>query len=294
MQSQRYIIRFLFAFLGSQFSVTAQLPTLSEGSYLGYHAIYRDRDIEFGISSDAEVRMQPGLSRGLSSSFMRGTYAIEAKPKILITRDNGTQTNAKIKPESLTTDGEATEEFIKSNIAGEAGDAIRFGWNIEQVKGSIVMGGQCTAGDSQSASPEFQIEIKIPAQLTKSKLSNLSKLVAAPADDRKAKRELRDFIRAYRDDRLAIRRVDGSTAKLLVAEPLTITMADLNGGGIAELELQSSIYEARRLIISADPGSSLSIETSRDKLLQPGFTITWKRDAEKDPEAKARVRIAVR
>lgn len=46
--------------------------------------------------------------------------------------------------------------------------------------------------------------------------------------------------------------------------------------------------------ITAQEGSALTLETTRENLLQPGFVITWKPDPAKDPEAKACLALSVR
>ncbi|HSP42100.1 MAG TPA: hypothetical protein VLO11_04465 [Luteolibacter sp.] len=274
--------------------VSAQLPTITEGDRLGYFATYKDRNIEFGIATQSKVRLMPALSDGLSSTFLGGTYTMEIVPQLIATADEGKTTVRRIADNSLTSPDGITDEFEKTTITGEVTGGAKFEYTLRQNRGTLVMGGRFLNPEEIKTPHHFAIAIKVPAQLTSGNLETLYKLIDAPEDDRAARRELRDFHREFRSDRLTVRRIDGSETRYQLAEPVEGGVAAVNGPGIAELELQSGIYEARRLVITAQEGSAITMETTRDNLLQPGFTLTWKADPAKDPEAKACVAITVR
>lgn len=288
------VITATLALLAGSASLQAQLPSFREGGRLGYYATYKDRNMEFGITSLCNLRLMPLLSDGLSSTFIGGTYTIEIAPQLIATAGDGKTTVRRIIDSSLTTPDEVSDEFEKTTIRGEVTGGAKFEYSLQQNRGTLVMGGRSLNPEENKTPHHFAIAIKVPAQLTSGKLDALYKLVGAPEDDRVARRELRAFMREYRSDRLTVRRTDGSETRYKLAEPVEGGVAAVNGPGIAELELQSSIYEARRIVITAQDGSALTLETTRDNLLQPGFTLTWRSDPAKDPEGKARVAIAVR
>ena len=274
--------------------VHAQLPTFSDGDRLGYFATYKDRNIEFGITTVSKVRLMPALSDGLKSTFLGGTYTLEITPQLIATGDDGKTTMRRIVDSSLTTPDGVTDEFEKASITGEVTGGAKFEYTLRQNRGTLVMGGRFLNTEETKTPHQFAIAIRIPAQLTKSKLEAFYALIDAPADDRAARRELRDFQRDFRSDRLTVRRIDGSETRYPLIEPVEGGVAAVNGPGIAELELQSSIYEARRIVVTAQEGSAITLETTRENLLQPGFTLTWKTDPAKDPESKACVAISMR
>jgi hypothetical protein len=288
------ISRALLVFACGCLPVHAQLPTFSEGDRLGYFASYKDRNIEFGITTQSKVRLMPALSDGLKSTFLGGTYTLEITPQLIATGDDGKTTVRRIVDSSLTTPDGVTDEFEKATITGEVTGGAKFEYALRQNRGTLVMGGRFLNPEETKTPHQFAIAIKFPAQLTSGNLDTLSKLTSAPEDDRAARRELRDFQRDFRSDRLTVRRIDGSETRYPLAEPIEGGVAAINGPGIAELELQSGIYEARRIVITAQEGSAITMETTRENLLQPGFTLTWKTDPAKDPEAKAGVAITVR
>ena len=272
----------------------AQLPTFSEGDRLGYFASYGDNRMEFGILADGTVRLMPTLADGLSASFRSGKYVLEISPRLVSTASSGKTTRHRVVPESLTTDGAVTDKFEQATIRGEVTGGAKFEFPLQQNRGVLLMGGGLAAGQDLKTPHQFEIELKVPAQMTSGKLDTLSKLTQAAATDRAAKRELRDFMRDFRDDRLTVRRIDGTETRYPLAEPVEGGAEAITGPGIAELELQSSVYEARRIVITAEKGSALSLATTRENMLQPGFTLTWKTDPAKDPEAKTRLAISVR
>ena len=273
----------------------AQLPTFSEGDNLGYFATYNDSRMQFGITAGGELRLMPTLSRGFSASFQSGTYALEIAPRVIAAAADGKETRRRIVDTSLTTDGAVTDKFGQATIRGEFTGGVKFEFPLQQNKGVLLIGGRLAEGQEFKTPHRFELEIKVPAQLSKARLDTLSKLTQGASGDRAARRELRDFMRDFRDDRLSVRRIDGTEARYPLADPIEGGVAAVNGAGIAELELQSGIYEARRLVITAENGSALAIvATTRENQLLPGFILAWKSDPAKDPEAKARMAISVR
>ncbi|MFZ9935484.1 MAG: hypothetical protein ACO3JG_00340 [Luteolibacter sp.] len=270
------------------------MPTFSEGDRLGYFATHKDRNVEFGITTRSEVRLMPTLSGGLSSTFLGGTYTLQITPQLSATGKDGKTTVRRIDNTSLSSPDGVTDKFEKTTITGEVTGGANFEYTLRQDRGTLVMGGRFLNSEKTKTPHQFAIAIKIPAQLTSGKIETLYKLLGAPANDRAALRELRDFQREFRSDRLTVRRIDGSEDRYPLSEPVEGGLTAINGPGIAELDLQSSIYQARRIVITAQEGSALTMETTRENLLQPGFTLTWKPDPAKDPEAKSCVAITVR
>ena len=288
------IFRAAFPLFCGCIPVSAQLPTFSEGDRLGYFATYKDRNIEFGITTRSEVRLMPALSGGLSSTFLGGTYTLQITPQLIAIGNDGKTSVRRIADTSLSSPDRVTDEFEKTTITGEVTGGAKFDYTLRQNRGTLVMGGRFLNPQETKFAHQFAIAIKIPAQLTSGKLDTLYKLIGAPADDRVAGRELREFQREFRSDRLTVRRIDGSEDRYPLSQPVEGGVAAINGPGIAELELQSSIYQARRIVITAQEGSTLTMETTRENLLLPGFTLTWKPLPAKDSEATTCVAITVR
>jgi len=272
----------------------AQLPSFNEVPLLGYFATYNDRNVEFGINVNSGVRLMPNLSGQLSATFTVGTYALDITPRLIAMNPDGTTTNRRITPESLEADTPVTDKFEKTTIRGQVTGGGSFEFTLEQNRGVLIMGGRMLNPEEVNPPHRFAIEIKVPAQLTSGNLNTLSKLTAAEPDDSRARREHREFMRQFRSDRIALRWIDQQSGRFQLTETFDDDATAINGPGIAELELQSHIYRARRLVINAENGSAITLTPTREGMLQPGFTLLWMNDPEKDPDAKARVAIAVR
>jgi hypothetical protein len=272
----------------------AQLPSFSGGDRLGYFATYKDRDVEFGITSLCKVRYMPNLSKGLKSTFLGAKYTIDINPQLLTTKADGTPGFRKIVDESLTTPDKVSDNFEKTTITGEVTGGGKFEFNVQQNRGALVMGGRHTNPAETKPPHYFAIAIKVPEQLTDPKLEKYYELTAKAADDRAARRELKEFMRDFRDDKLSVRRIDGSESRYPLAEPIEGGTDAINGAGISELEMISNIYDGKRIVFTASEGSAITMKTSREGMLLPGFILTWKADPAKDPESKARVAVSIK
>ena len=280
--------------IGGGTHALAQLPTLKNVDRFGYFAIHSDRNVELGITSSGTLRFMPALGGNLRSSFTDGKYAVEIQPAMTTTAADGKVTRRRIATSSLDSPDEPTEKLEQTTITGEVTGGAGFEFKITQNNGVLVLGGHHTNPQETTTPYQFALEVKVFPLITSSKLETLDKLNNDAQNDHKARRDLRDLLRDFRDDRITVRRTDGSETRYLLAEKPEGGATAINGPGIKEVEIESSIYQARRVIITAETGSTMTLSPSRDEMLLTGFTLAWTRDPSTDPEGKARLAITAR
>jgi hypothetical protein len=292
--SQPFLRVTAIALLACVPSARADLPMLSDAARMGYFAIHSDRSVELGITTSGVLRYMPALGGNPDSGLTDNNHALEISPVMIATAADGQVTRGRLAAGSLSSQDEPTAKLKEATITGELTDGGKFEFKVHQNNGAVVVTGQQLNPEETKLPQQFTLEVKVLQLITNEKLESMDELAGKVGEDRKLQRELGDFLKHFRSDRLIVRRIDGSEGRYPLAEMPEGGATIINGPGLKQVEIESSMFEARRVIITAETGSSMILNPSRQSTLLTGFTLNWARNAASAPDGKARLAIAAR
>lgn len=259
-------------------TVSAQLPSLNEKPWLGYFAVYENRNFQFTVTGMGKVDLTPKNEKGLP---MARTAAISIVLGIEEIQPDGTFRLKAIQPGTLESADLPTDKFKKTVIRGKvAGDAA-FEATLEQDGGQILIGGRITDPGTLKKHPlRFVVRTKIPNMYAK--------------DKKEEKKDLKAFEKKIKSDNVDLKWTDGERHKVTFEESVDVTTKEVNGPGIASAAVEITAYKDTKFLFTASENSSIALWNAKPAPLHQGFFLIWSPDAAKDPEGKARFGIQVK
>lgn len=294
---------------------SAQLPQLSEPPWLGYFGVYSSKRYDFKITSQGKITLIPTNSKGEPAA-----HTLEVPVDIVVeeTMPDGKITTKQIKKETLASTQAATDKLEKSVITGKVTGDAAFEATIEQSHGIISIGGRITDKGTLVKNPiRFAVRVKIPNAYPKADIEVKKEGTDKEATkeerraERKAKREAEkeaekkntgkktgstkdDTKEKIADDRIDMKWTDGTRKKQAMDTEVDASSKDINGPGIAGMEIEISAYQGKKFLFIATPGSAMNLSNDKPGGLFQGFTVNWSPDAEKDKDGKARFNLEVK
>jgi hypothetical protein len=257
--------------------VHAALPTMTEKQWLGYFVGVENRAFQFGFTSEGKAMIKPGKKGAWVSSKL----TIPVTFKVLETMPDGKVVSRQIQPESLESAQPATDKpqnvVIKGKVTGDAGFEIF----INEERGGISLGGRLLEPGILKNPLRFAIELKIPDVYVDAKKNG----------DKKAGKA---FEEKTKNDRLQLVWTDKKRVKQSLTEAVDAGSAEINGPGIAGVQLELGAYHGRKIEVMASENSSITLENKPPAALVEGFSMTWTADVAKDPEGKARLSFGMK
>jgi hypothetical protein len=257
--------------------VRAALPTMTEKQWLGYFVGVENRAFQFGFTSEGKAMIKPGKKGAWVSSKL----TIPVTFKVLETMPDGKVVSRQIQPESLESAQPATDKpqnvVIKGKVTGDAGFEIF----INEERGGISLGGRLLEPGILKNPLRFAIELKIPDVYVDAKKNG----------DKKAGKA---FEEKTKNDRLQLVWTDKKRVKQSLTEAVDAGSAEINGPGIAGVQLELGAYHGRKIEVMASENSSITLENKPPAALVEGFSMTWTADVAKDPEGKARLSFGMK
>jgi hypothetical protein len=247
------------------------LPALQEKPWEGHFVGWEKRGYRFGIGCDGIGEITPLTRRGdpiAKSKVIKVSFVIEE------TGADGKVTARQIRPDSLETSNEATTEEGAVTFHGEATGDAKFEVVASFEDGRVELGGRITEPGGLEGKLQFSILTYFRSIYSGSDLED------------------RDFQKKVRGDEIKFETVEGEDGKIEMIEK--VDLEELCGDGLRAMKLEQDGYERRRFEFDASENSVLTLESSGGKPLISGFTMTWRADAEKDPEGRARFGFQVR
>ncbi len=259
--------------------VSAQLPGLEEKEWLGYFVGFQNKKYQFTITSQgkAAIRVMGKKGEPLAQKL---TIPVEFLVEEIL--PDGKASVRNLKPESLESAQPATNKpqliVIRGKVTGEAS----FEAFVNEDRGVISLGGRLLEPGTLTKNPlRFSIRVKFPDAYPSAKA----------AGDKKEEKELKEKLK---NDRLQLSWTDGTRVKPPTDKTVDAGSKEINGPGIAAMQVEFSAYDEKKCDFTASPGSTMTLSGSPAAPLHEGFTVTWKTDPAKDPEGKARLSFEVK
>ena len=258
---------------------SAELPIVNEQPMLGYHSAYMNRKYQFGMTGTGEISVRLVDSKGqlaTSPFIVRITIGIE---EVL---PDGKTLLRQIKPETLESAQGPNGNFEKTVVTGKvSGDAV-FEVTMEQNRGVITMGGRVADPGPLVKNPlRFTARMNFPAAYP----------YDLKGDKQNDKKAVKLFEEKIESDLLQLKWTDGKKKKLNFAEVVDASTADINGPGIAEVEIETAACAGKKYLITASSNSMMKLWNAKPAPLHLGFSLHWSPDPAKDSDGKARLGI---
>lgn len=262
------------ASLGSFLQAHADLPTLEKKELLGYFIRFENRNFRYDVNTKGETSL---LLAG-KKDYLDQRLKVNINFRVEETEPNGQIVVKNIDPSSLTSEQSPTEKpenvVIKGKVTGDA----TFEVYMTEARGAIILGGKVTNPGTLKNPLRFSIKAKIPNAYPNSQTTE----------------DLGKFEALVKKDRVQVLWMDGKNAKITGVDPFSALTKEAAVPPISAAYMDFSSYEGNKLVITADPNSSMMISSPTGKSAYQGFELTWYSDAAKDPEGKARLNFSVK
>lgn len=256
---------------------SAQLPSLDEPPWLGYFAAYDNNRYQLGVTSNGAILLDILNHKG---SPLSKDLQIPIIIAIQETTADGKVTTKNIRPKSLISTDQPSEKLEKITIKGQITGNTAFEIVVEQLRGTILIGGHLTSSVAAKNPTQFHLQVKIPKLY-----SNVSKL---------EKKTLKILEKEIARDRISLSYTDGKRKKWKTDEKVKLTDNEFIGSGISGIEMDFNAYKGRKIEFTTSPNAAIRLTDSKSGLLKDGFSIMWTPDITKDADCKARLMIGVK
>lgn len=267
-----------FLMMAATLPLAAQLPGLDDPPWFGHFAGYSNRRLDFGITSHGKMTLFPKDRQG-DRVAKKLTLPIDLI--VEETLPDGKILTRKIQPATLTSTSTSTANLEAITVTGKVTGNASFELNIEQNRGDISIGGRITDPGPLTKNPlQLAVRTRFPSAYR------------APSGGSKQKQK--KFDEKIEDDRLILKWTDGERKRQSLDEAVDAAASEINGPGIASARIEIDAYRDRRFEFTATTGSTIRLSNPQTAPLHKGFTIDWRPDPAKDPQAKSRLVIEIR
>lgn len=280
MRTPHWQVGFLTTLLFTGIAVapaSAQLPT-NDPPWLGYFAVSSNRHYEFSLTTHGKIMLTPVRE---NQKPVWDTLAIPIAIVVEESRPDGKTSTKLIQPTTLKSSDHATTALEKTTIHGQVTGGAVFEVSLEQNRGVISIGGRLIDPGTLKQNPlKFSIRVKFPPFYSSTKKTN--------------KDRAKIFEKKISDDRIDVTWIDGKGKRQKFGQAIDAASKDLNGPGIAAVQIESSAYPGRKFQFTASPHSSMTLSNEKNTPLHKGFSILWTSSPAKNPEGKARLSFEVK
>ena len=259
--------------------VSAELPGLQEKEWLGYFVGFKNKKFQFGITSQGKAAIKVMGKKG-EPLAQKLTIPVEFLVEEI--QPDGKVKAKNLKPESLESVQPATNKPQQIVIRGKVTGDATFEVFVNEDRGVISLGGRLLDPGTLTKNPvRFSIRVKFPDAYPGAKA----------AGDKKEAKELEE---KSKNDRLELSWTDGTRVRQPTDMPVAASSKEINGPGIAAMQVEFSAFDEKKFEFTASPSSTMTLSGGPAAPLHEGFTLTWRADPAKDPEAKARLSFEVK
>lgn len=258
-------------------SARAELPTMNERAWLGHFLGFETKKYRFGMTDQGKAMIQVLDKQGKPLA-----KRLDISVDFLVEEffPDGKITARTIRPTSLESPHPASNNIDNAVIRGTATGDARFEIFLNEERGVLSLGGRMLDPGSLKNPTRFSIQLRFPE--------------VYPSSEFDDKRKTRAFESKLRGDRLQLTWTDNKRVRQSIGDKIDASSAEVNGPGIAAVQIDFSTHEGNRFEIATVGNSAIRLSNNGAAPLHTGFNLNWTADPEKDPEGKARLVIEVR
>jgi hypothetical protein len=280
----------LFAALAIQ-PISAELPMLQDPPWLGYHAVYANKNYEFKIAAaDGKITLIP-VGDGAP---VLGNLLIHIDLGIEETLPDGKTVLKPVRAVTIESADPATDQLGKSILRAKTVDDASLEITIEQSRGIVFIGSRVLdPGTIKNPVRGFVTAVFPNVNPPATVENNLGEVNERDAK-RAAKKEAKAAEDKLKDDSVDLKWTDGKRQKLTFEKVFDAGSKEINGPGIAAAEIKIAAYGKRKFFVTAAPDSAMQLSNAKPASLSEGFSIQWSPDPNKGKEGKARLAFEVK
>lgn len=255
----------------------AELPLMHEKEWFGHFLGFQNKSYAFGITDKGKA-----MIRVLDKKGAPLAQRLNISVDFVMEEDfpSGKVTSRTIRPESLESAHPASSEIRNAVIRGKVTGGGSFEIFLHEDRGILSLGGRVLESGSPKNPLRFSILLKFPEAYPRAEL-----------EDRK---QIRAFGNKLKDDRMFLTWTDSKRFRQSISDEIDAGTAEVNGSGIALMQLEYSTYGGHKFEVAATGNSTIKLSNSGKAPLHTGFDLIWTADAEKDPAGEARLVLGVR
>lgn len=265
------------AFVAGTGTLRAELPMLTEREWLGYFLAFGTKKYQFGIAPDGKTAVKV-IGKNGNPLFSKASILVD-----FLVEEISPDGSVRVRPvnrDSLESAHPASNKISNAVVRGKVTGDAGFEIFLNEDRGVISLGGRIVDPGTTKNPLRFSIRVRFQESYEKDVL-----------DDKK---QIKAFEDKIKNDRLQLIWTDKKRVKPSLFEDVDASSAELNGPGIAAMQLEMSSYQNNRIEIAAAGNSSMKLSNTAPGPLYKGFSLTWSADPDKDPEDKARLMIEVK
>ena len=271
--------------------VAAELPSLQEQPWLGYYAVYADKNYEFKVAAaDGKVTLIP-VGEGAP---VLGNLLININFGIEETLPDGKIVSSPVRADTLETADPASDKLGKCIIRGKTAGTANLEITIEQSRGIVFVGTRVVDPGTIKNPVRGFVTVVFPNVNPPSTPENNHGELNERDAKRAAKKEAKAAEDKLKDDSVDLKWTDGKRQKLTFEKVVDAGSKEINGPGIAAAEIEIAAYGKRKFFFTAAPNSAMQLSSAKPASLSEGFSIQWSPNSDKDKDGKARLALEVR
>lgn len=269
----------------------AGLPMLQQ-PWLGFYAVFSNKNCQLRISAaDSKIIVAP-IPQG--ETPVGDDRSIQLQIGIEETLPDGKTIVRPLDGASLESSDPATDKLTKVVIRGKSEGDASLEITVEQSRGIISLGGRVMDPGIFKNPLRCAVTMTFPSVMP----NHGSEPKSGNSDDRSAKRELKEQEKAdakkLKEDFLGLKWTNGNKLKMTFEKKMDAGAREINGPGIAAVEIKVSDYGKKTVVLNASPNSLMEISNPVAGPLAAGFSLRWVPDMAKDVDGKARLAFEVK
>ena len=258
--------------------ISAELPTINEKIWLGYFVGFKNYRFQFGVTAKGTAILQV---MGKKAQPLSKKLTIPVEFVVEKVMPDGKMTRLKILPMSLESTQTATAKPKDVVFQGRVKGDVGFEVMVSEEQGDILLGGRLLKPEKATSELRFSIRVKFPKAYADSGQSGDKKQVDV-------------FKEKTQGDRLQLVWTDQKRLRVSTSEKIDASSKEINGPGIAVLQLAFGSYEYKKFELTATENSAMTLSNKPLVPLREGILVTWTADPSLDPAGKARLRLGIR
>jgi hypothetical protein len=272
IQSWIGVVILFLVFAGD--SVLGQLPGLKKEPWVGYFAVYQQRDFIFKLDSKGEGIVVPLLKTGTPISRL---LCLPVRIFIEEKLADGKTFERKVQMVSLITADIATDRLAKVTYKGKTVGEAAFEVTVEAHGAVLRYGGRITDKGSLTEHPiQLCVQVKFPRAY---KVADLDKKLT---------------IKQIREDVVKVTRADGKRCKLPSDKPLSEPPNEVAEKDLSAVGVKIGAWRGTEFEFTTTPHSAIRLSTVTGEDLHRGFFVQWSPDPVADLQGAARFLIEVK
>lgn len=258
--------------------LSAELPTMNEAPFIAQYAGFENKRVRIIVSHKGVVFVRP---IGEKNKPVNERIEVQIELGLEEVMTNGQGTLRPLDVASLTAKQPVSAKFEKIELSGKVAGGATFEATIEQQRGVLTFSGRVVDRGTLIKNPvRFTVLATFPKPYPSEKLST--------------EKEQKALAEKTEDDRLDLRWTDGTRKKFSFDKPVDLKTKEVNGPGVADVEVDVSAYKGNKFRIAAGSNAAMTLWNEKEAPLLGGFQVRWAADAAKDPQNKARLTFEVK